>query len=255
MRWLNDLWSAAKVGFFSCLVTIGIAQPLPTAVAVIQGFGHVWEEKPLLAAAAVALPACIALDRPLTELWEQSPVADVLFGAARLYGERWTPVLLAVGLYGIGWAAGEEQLRRAGLTVAGATLLTTAVIMGIKVAVGRARPFLGQGSWLFRPPAWHDAYQSFPSGHTAVAATLSAAVSSSLSLPPVASGALYVVTALTALSRIYHRAHWFSDVLAGALIGYASGQAVAQAFTPKKRAEHWSILPTVGGVSVKVPLR
>ncbi|MFT4307338.1 MAG: phosphatase PAP2 family protein [Microbacterium sp.] len=75
-------------------------------------------------------------------------------------------------------------------------------------------------------------YGSFPSGHTAAAATLATvAVVLLRRWWVVAAGAAWAVA--MAFSRTFLHAHWASDTLGGALVGAGVGLAVAAAFAPR----------------------
>ncbi|MDW7997500.1 MAG: phosphatase PAP2 family protein [Bacteroidota bacterium] len=214
---------------------------------------ELWRQEPLVAGVVVVLPALVALDRPFSELASPSPVGDIVLNVARFYGERWTPVALATGFYLVGWILDDTLIRRTGITIGGATLLTAIAVTGIKIGVGRVRPAVNPNSLVLRPLGWQDAHQSFPSGHAAVAFMLSASLVQSLELPPVVAAALYGTATTTALTRLYRRRHWFSDVVAGALIGYIAGRAVADALHRKQqRAGRWELVPVAGGVGVCV---
>lgn len=84
-------------------------------------------------------------------------------------------------------------------------IATGLIVLGIKRAAHRKRPT-------------YNNYNSFPSGHTAYAfamATLWSARYSKLRIP------LYLLAASTAIARIYLGKHYPSDVLVGAVIGFA----------------------------------
>ena len=73
-------------------------------------------------------------------------------------------------------------------------------------------------------------YGSFPSGHTANAATM--AVAFAVLFPRIwviVAGAVW--TAFMAFSRTFAHAHWLSDTLGGALVGAGTALLVAAAFT------------------------
>lgn len=95
----------------------------------------------------------------------------------------------------------------------------------IKRAVGRARPFVGEGSHSFRPEQAHaDEYQSFPSGHATNAFAAATAIAAHYrgAVPIIA----YTLATGVAFSRVNDHVHWPSDVLAGALIGRAVAKGV-----------------------------
>ncbi len=254
-------WRRSSLVLLSCIsAAVTCGKELPSRL--LDAAGQLWQE-PTLRISVCVLPALVALDRSVDGLFTPSGAGDAVFGAARLYGERWTPVAVAAGLYLGGWIAGSESLRRGAITVAGATAVAVAVVGVLKVGLGRGRPSVTQESLLLRPPAWDDAYQSFPSGHAAVAFAVSTALAHSIELPATARGVLYGVAALTALSRVYHHRHWFSDVVAGALIGYTAGYTVAAGWSPALRkgeqSLRWEFVPQCGqgavgiGVSVQLP--
>jgi undecaprenyl-diphosphatase len=99
----------------------------------------------------------------------------------------------------------------------------------VKLMVGRARP-LGEGF-------------AFPSGHATAASAYFGALfylAGALSAPALRVGVRAIALAaivLVALARIVLRAHWPSDVLAGAALGLALASAAALAASAQVRAE------------------
>jgi membrane-associated phospholipid phosphatase len=110
----------------------------------------------------------------------------------------------------------------------------TAVSSVLKVAVGRARPFMSNDGDPdhFRLSRSSD-FQSFPSGHTTAAFAFAAALTSESDTwwphhHRLVGTALYGAATLVGLSRIYDDKHWASDVLAGAAIGTFSGVTIVR---------------------------
>ncbi|MGH8686950.1 MAG: phosphatase PAP2 family protein, partial [Burkholderiales bacterium] len=88
----------------------------------------------------------------------------------------------------------------------------------VKRAVGRARPDTEQGAGEFQPFSNDDAYHSFPSRHAAVMWAAVTPYAKEYDMPW-----LYGVAAITNLGRAASREHWFSDTVAGSLLGYWLG--------------------------------
>jgi len=128
------------------------------------------------------------------------------------------------------WDKEDPRRSRTGFaaTEAGATalLLTTA----LKPVIGRARPETGNGRASFKPLTVDDRYNSFPSRHTAVAW----AVATPFALEYDANW-LYAVAAITNVARVGSRQHWYSDTVAGSVIGYGIGRIFWESSRPVNR--------------------
>lgn len=100
----------------------------------------------------------------------------------------------------------------------------------VKGLIGRARPFVGGAPdpYLFNPLTWGvPAYASFPSGHTAAAASVAVAFGA---LWPRLSPLLWFYALMICVSRIVVTAHHPSDVLGGVLVGALGAALVRRAF-------------------------
>jgi membrane-associated phospholipid phosphatase len=140
----------------------------------------------------------------------------------------------------------------------------------LKGTVGRARPFLSNGTdptdFAGMRGFSNGDWTSFPSGHTSTAFAAAAAVTNETTrwwprstwyVGPL----MYVGATAVGLSRMYHNKHWASDVALGAAIGTFSGRKVVQYAHghPGNRLDRWILRTSVvpdghGGALVGVTL-
>lgn len=110
------------------------------------------------------------------------------------------------------------------LEVAAGYVAADAITSVLKGGVGRHRPDDQHGAYRFYPGLKaRSGWDSFPSGHTTHAFAIAAGISAETDSPAIASAA-YGTAALVGMSRVYDRAHWASDVVAGAIIGTAASR-------------------------------
>lgn len=155
----------------------------------------------------------------------RSPLWEIPARVFDFIGGGWFGVLVVP----VGIAVGFLIARRP--WAASAFILGSAVSSGVvqlmKIGFGRARP-----EEILVPL---DS-PSFPSGHTANAATVVVLLALLLRRRWIAvAGAVYVI--LMALSRTYLGAHWITDTVGGVLVGSAMAALVWAIFATKVRAE------------------
>jgi membrane-associated phospholipid phosphatase len=130
-----------------------------------------------------------------------------------------------VGAYGVvGFAFHDQEAKDTAFDAAMSALLSGAITDGLKIIVGRARPEQNLGAAHFDP---FGGDKSFPSGHATMAFAVGSVIAAHSDQAWVKASA-YSVASLVAFSRVYHDAHWSSDVAAGALIGTAVGETVVR---------------------------
>ncbi len=157
--------------------------------------------------------------------------------------------LAAVGLSGIlAFDESRPQLSDTGLAAVEASALAFLAASGLKYAVGRARPDSGEGKDQFNPFESEEKWQSFPSRHTSVMWAAVTPYAKEYDMPW-----LYGVAALTNVGRTASREHWFSDTVAGSLLGYALGNLAWEARRGKKGGPGVAVGP--GNVSLVWDLR
>lgn len=111
-----------------------------------------------------------------------------------------------------------------------ATLAVSGLLpQAIKLFVGRGRPkFLEtQGPFFFKSFSFDASYASFPSGHASTSFAMAMALGY---LTPRWRAPLFLLAAIIALSRVIVRAHYPTDIFAGACLGAGAAYLVARAF-------------------------
>lgn len=198
-----------------------------------------------LGLAGTATFLMIQADQPIRDFVKNNPglekSAPIEFG--RMYGELYAPVAIA-GLFGIHSLINEDKSsRKIAFEILQTTFYAGAITTVLKLAFGRARPFVEDGSKSFGN--WFildDTFHSLPSGHATVAFSISTVLANNTKSDLLKIIA-YVPAVLTAISRVYQDKHWASDVLLGGIIGYAAGNWVTskhetdvqlQTFSPRQ---------------------
>ena len=164
------------------------------------------------------------------------PVRDINSFVTNFGGAYEVYTLVALGSYGFTFK--KTKLVTTTFLATQAYLTGAAVEGVVKLISGRQRPDFYEPGTLqvdpaFRGPLYQgrDVYgnklnSSFPSGHTTVAfaaATVFAMEYKDKPLIPILS---YTAATIIGLSRIVENRHWFSDVVAGAALGYLTGRQV-----------------------------
>jgi membrane-associated phospholipid phosphatase len=150
------------------------------------------------------------------------------------------PALTPFAAYIAGRSTNNEKLQITGLAVAQSVMLTLAIQTPLKMITGRATPGITRGWFYDRSQRTDDFSGEFnwfnmdfvagwPSGHTAnafsVAATIAELYKDNLWIKIGA----YSYAALIGFG-VTLNVHWTSEMLAGALIGYAVGKTVGKSF-------------------------
>ena len=169
---------------------------------------------------------------------QDSPALSSAMSAFRVLGDPGV-LLLGLGAYGAGRLASSEPLADIGWHTTEAIIVSGAVSAAVKMTLGRARPYAVADSnsrdfEVGRGFHGGGAYQALPSGHATAAFAAAAVLASEAQrrwpgrASWIAPGA-YAGATLVALSRIYHDAHWASDVMLGAGIGTVAGRVLVRA--------------------------
>ncbi len=175
---------------------------------------------------------------------------DDLFSIDKVYGNEYTLIGIG-GLYGVGLILNNAGVRKVGLQTIEAVGYAGLITSVLKAVVGRSRPYTNEGKTRFRPFNVHAAYTSFPSGH----ATVSFAVSTVLAnnTDNIFLKILCYTAAFTvAGARIYHNDHWFSDVIAGGLIGHFVGDYVSSTKVENKSNNKFSFYLSINTLYLSI---
>ncbi|MBN8573456.1 MAG: phosphatase PAP2 family protein [Candidatus Kapaibacterium sp.] len=171
------------------------------------------------------------------------------------YGDLTAPALLTVSIYGGGLLFDDEYVRTTGRMLGEALIIGGTLTTFGKFAIGRARPYLNEGSNSFSPFHWGDERWAFPSGHTTVAFTVSGVLSARIQRWWATAG-LYGLAASTGFARMYKDKHWFSDIVLGAIVGSFATYTVVNAENERHSThtiQHsgvWRIMPIQRGIAI-----
>ncbi|HEY0778283.1 MAG TPA: phosphatase PAP2 family protein [Gemmatirosa sp.] len=217
-----------------------------------------------LGAFAAAALAVAPADRRIAR-WSQRPslhdsrAVDRTASFVRTLGGPGT-VAIPLLTYGVGLVARDRGTAAVGLHAGEAVFAASIATTVVKVLVGRARPYVSHDSdatsFAFgRGLRRGDAYESFPSGHATASFALATALAGEGQarwprLNRVTAPLGFGIAALVGASRIYHDAHWASDVLAGAGVGTVVGGVIARyGRTHPDAALERRLLPSVATTS------
>ncbi len=186
--------------------------------APLRFTGHQWSEVGLVLGSTAAM---FTVDPVLRDLAErnQTEFNDHLFNMDAYWGDKYTFTFSWV-LYGGGYLFKQDNIRIMGLHSLEAFLYAGTLTHFLKNIFGRRRPYGGENHLVFKPFKGEMLYRSLPSGHATGAFAVSTVMAKSLD-NIWWKGFWYGVAGLVGASRLYHGAHWFSDVFLGSLVGYS----------------------------------
>jgi membrane-associated phospholipid phosphatase len=268
---MKRLWVAFLV--FPILVQAQVDTVYVKQADVVRGMDAImftftspvrWKTKDWLKVGGVlaGTAALSLLDEPVRDLLNGKE-SEFLNGVERVgyhYGKPYAAVGVTGGLYLGGVIFKNEWAKETGLMLTSALTTSTVIQTFFKNAVGRARPIKDIGTYEMKPFSDEAGYHSLPSGHTAVAFTISLVMARQVRSVPLKI-AFYSLASVTAASRLYTDAHWFSDLaFGGAFAWFCADAAVkrleANRFRLKISAEKVlvKVYPFPGGLSLRVRL-
>ena len=196
-----------------------------------------WLIGALIAAAVVVV--AFHFDEPVRNFLfqHQNPVArNFMHGVSRL-GDWIEHFALGAALAAIAWWRGNKKWTRVFISMLLALALAGAAARVVKIAAGRARPsvkteaqhFASQGAG-WNGPRVSERFHAFPSGHTAASTAFFAVL---LFANWRIGLACLPIPLLIGFSRMYVGAHYLSDVVCAALLGFLCAFLAARLLPPK----------------------
>jgi membrane-associated phospholipid phosphatase len=213
-----------------------------------------WRDFGLAAISVIGVAAII--DRPVRdEMLRRAPNNNVFMLGVERFGAEYS--VGVVGGFFLAGAMGNETAMEVAQDGIAASLIASGLITPtIKFVVGRARPREDVGIAKFHPfSLGYSSNSSFPSGHTTEAFALASVIANHYEETWV-TWSSYSIAGLVGAARMYHHAHFASDVLAGGLIGTLVGKSVV-AHNRQLRSGQVALLPelTPGLVGVRIVAR
>lgn len=126
----------------------------------------------------------------------------------------------------VAFVSGNERLKRTVLIWGGSLLINSITTELLKDGLQRHRPSSGNTFDMFDGRHGTEIHTSFPSAHTSNAFTTATVFATIYRDEKWVAPAAYTLATLVGLSRIHDNAHWASDVLAGAALGFLSAKAM-----------------------------
>jgi membrane-associated phospholipid phosphatase len=194
-----------------------------------------------LAVTVAATAVAMLVDNTLYTYLHAPEVYDKDFGRLlRIMGfaGTWVALALGVGLTHGGDDASRLVARRRGWLLFWSPMLAGGIAEVLKIVVRRERPALNDGLYGFRPwdeRTWSGAGLAFPSSHAAVAFGGAAMLAR---LFPRARWVGYVLAAGCGLTRVFARAHFLSDTVFAAGIGWLVSWMLWRKFAPQAPRTH-----------------
>ncbi|HFE64804.1 MAG TPA: phosphatase PAP2 family protein [Caldithrix sp.] len=187
--------------------------------------GKEWEKTAVIAL-GTGFTSTVDKDMRRFALEHQSDFADRLFEWDKIQGDKYSLWTAAV-FYTAGWFTKNQRLHKMGLNSIEAFVYAGEISSLLKTTIGRRRPYGGDSQYIFKPFHRKTTYRSLPSGHTVTAFAVSTAFAKSLP-NKIWKIFWYGSAGLVAAARVYHNAHWFSDLFPSAVLGYVVAEQIVK---------------------------
>ncbi len=197
-----------------------------------------WRDVGLIGLAVVGTAA--VLDRPVQDAVQRNRnrTSDSIARVFEPFGAEYSLAVLG-GFYLAGAVNDDPKAKAVAQDGLAASLIASGLITPVlKLAVGRSRPAQDEGTHRFRP---FGGNASFPSGHVTQAFAVASVIATHYE-PLWVKATAYGIAGLVGYARVYHNAHFASDVLAGAAIGSLVGTALV-GVNERLRGSGMSLIP------------
>jgi len=138
---------------------------------------------------------------------------------------------LAGAMYGSGKLFNDQKLVQTTHLMVKSLIITGIFTTGLKVLIGRARPYTADNPHKFKPFnfKFNTDYMSMPSGHTSSIFAMMTVIAKQydswyVKLPA------YTFAVSVAFQRMNSRKHWGSDLIIGGTLGYLIGSAIVNKY-------------------------
>jgi hypothetical protein len=170
-------------------------------------------------------------------------------------GENITDLSICGLFYAGGLAFHNQKAMQTGTLCLEALVHAGLIVTIGKLITGRQRPGYDDGKdyWHWFPASFKQfgsdpqpKYDAFPSGHTIAAWSVASVIAKQYKNYKLVPILAYTAATGVGLSRITQDAHWMSDVIIGAALGYTIGSFVAK----ERKNTKWSIFPVSDGKAI-----
>lgn len=205
-------------------------------IAVAQAPVKEWKK---VAAGAAVVGAAMLVDDELARVARNndSPAMDRVMETAEPFGGGASDKVMAgFLLYGV--AARNDRARAVAFdSIVSSMIASKAITPAIKQLTGRERPNGGDAD-------------AFPSNHATQAFAVASVIAAHYDDRRWVQWTAYSLATGVGIARVYHGAHWTSDVIAGAAIGSLVGHTVVT--TNNDERATWTVRPVRDGVVVSL---
>lgn len=197
-----------------------------------------------LSVAATLLLVLTEWDRQLQDVFQRGNLVPREWLWALLVGGTFWTLIVALGLLAAGWITRRRAVRLAGSAATQAVLVAFVITHVLKALTGRRGPLdpsdpyrapfpKSESAMDFAFDLWNrsvgDGRFFWPSGHTMSSMVLVTALCTCFPHKRWIAWTGYPLVALMAVGMIDGDFHWTSDVIAGLLLGWATGSVVGRA--------------------------